>query len=285
MKFFLALAITFLQVHGQSYGPSSSRRTSITRVPVFPSSAPMFPSAGPVFQGSVDGGFASYPPAPPAYTDYEYHYGPSYGPPSRYGPPRYEEPREDPLKKIVLLSGMASGKINPLTAVAINQNQGMSAADTALVSSMGNNGLTTAIALTGGFSGGNGQSGLFGGDSHGGSNNNMLQTLVVANALSPEGGGDQTGSTLGAIALTGGFSGGSSSSKNNMLQTLVVASALAPKKEGETSNTNNALTTLATLALLSKNQQQNQNPPRYDSHSRNSFGSSFGSSFGGSFGF
>jgi len=86
---------------------------------------------------------------------------------------------------MVLLTGVTSGKVNPLAAVAMDRNQGMSAVDTALVSSMGNNGLSTLVALNGGLgaSSNNGGQGLFGGSS---STNNLVSTMVVANALAPQ---------------------------------------------------------------------------------------------------
>lgn len=131
--------------------------------------------------------FVDFPPPPPVSfhsshgSSSQQRFGPQYGP--QYG----HQEQEDPLKKVVLLSGMASGKINPLAAVAMDRNQGMSAMDTVLVSSMGNNGLTTALALSGGLGGsgsGSGSQSLFG-NSRGGQNS-MLQTMVLANALAPK---------------------------------------------------------------------------------------------------
>jgi hypothetical protein len=122
--------------------------------------------------------------------------------------PRYEEERDDPLKKAVLLSSITSGKINPLTAVAMDRNQGMGAAETVLVSSLGDS-ASTLVALSGGFGGtsGSSQGGLFGSSSSrgGSSTSNLLQTMVVANALAPKKEGEEKSndgaSTLAAFAL------------------------------------------------------------------------------------
>lgn len=111
--------------------------------------------------------------------------GPAY-PGDGWGP-RYEQrDNNDPLKKVVLLSGVTSGQINPLTAVAMDRNNGMSAADTALVSSLGD-GASTVVALSGGLGGRSGSGGLFGGSGgSGSSSSNLLTTMVVANALTPK---------------------------------------------------------------------------------------------------
>jgi len=132
--------------------------------------------------------------------------------------------QDDSLKKVVLLSSLSSGQVNPVTAVALDRNKGMSAADTALVSSLGS-GVSTALALTGGF-GGNG--------------------------------GSQGGGLFGNSG-SGGLFGNSGSSSNNLLKTVVVAQALAPKSTDSKSKSNSAASSLAAFALLSNMQGNNNN--------------------------
>jgi len=120
---------------------------------------------------------------------------------SRYGQGSDDDQESDPLKKAILLNGVTSGKINAAAAVALDRNSGMSATDTAIVSSMGN-GMATVAAL-GGLDGGSSSSGGLFGSSHGGSSGgNFLHTMVLANALSPSSSSSDNGmGNLATFAL------------------------------------------------------------------------------------
>jgi len=75
----------------------------------------------------------------------------------------YPNPPNDPLKQAVILNGIEKGTINPVTAVGLDRNPGMNAIGATLVSSLGDNPLTTALAVNGGF-GGNNYYSQFGGN-------------------------------------------------------------------------------------------------------------------------
>jgi len=139
--------------------------------------------------------------------------------PMRMPPPHYAQrsgydysdnydDNSDTLKKAVLLSGVSSGKLNPVTAVALS-NSHMSTTDTAVATSLGN-GFATVAAL----GAENGQGGLFGSSSGGGSSNGfsggsnggLLNTLVVANALSPSSSSsNNAASNIATFALLSGM--------------------------------------------------------------------------------
>jgi len=176
------------------------------------------------FQPQFQGGFQSqtWQPAPQQFVSAPRQQRSSFG----FGGDDYGyddgQSQDDSMKKVVLLSSLSSGQVNPMTAVALDRNKGMSAADTALVSSMGN-GVSTALALTGGFGGSGSQGGLFGNSGGGG--------------------------------LFGNSGGGSSS----LLKTVVVAQALAPKTDSKSKTSSSAASNLATFALLSNMQGNNQN--------------------------
>jgi hypothetical protein len=81
---------------------------------------------------------------------------------------------QDPVKKALLLSGIASGSVSPLTAVAMDRNPGMTTADTLVASALGNNPLTSLLILNqppgqGLLNGGGifGQQGYYGGSYNG----------------------------------------------------------------------------------------------------------------------
>jgi hypothetical protein len=124
---------------------------------------------------------------------------PRYSSSSRYGQGYDDDEESDPLKKAILLSGVTSGKINAAAAVALDRNSGMSATDTAIVSSMGN-GMATVAAL-GGLDSRGSSGGLFGSSRGGSSSSNLLQTMVMANALSPSSSNDNGFGNLATFAL------------------------------------------------------------------------------------
>jgi len=115
---------------------------------------------------------------------------------------------QDPVKQAVLLSGIASGSVSPLTAVAMDRNPGMTSADGVVVSALGNNPLTNLLVLNeppgqglvddGGnlFGNQNGynQGGIFGGGG-------VLPALAVASAV----GGNSNG--LGTLLALDAFGG------------------------------------------------------------------------------
>jgi nuclear pore complex protein Nup98-Nup96 len=128
---------------------------------------------------------------------------------------------QDPAKKAILLSGLASGSVSPLTAVAMDRNPGMSTTDSLVVSALGNNPLTSLLVLNqapgqgfgnGGSLFGNG-GGLFGNQRFGSYDNGyynsgngilggggVLPALVVASAVGGSGG---LGTLLALDALGG----------------------------------------------------------------------------------
>jgi len=56
------------------------------------------------------------------------------------------------LKQALLLNGVQQGTINPVAAVGLDRDPGVGALGAGLASSLGNSPLTTALAVTGGFS-------------------------------------------------------------------------------------------------------------------------------------
>jgi len=54
---------------------------------------------------------------------------------------------ENPVKQAILLSGIASGSVSPLTAVAMDRNPAMTTTDSVVVSALGNNPLTSLLVL------------------------------------------------------------------------------------------------------------------------------------------
>jgi hypothetical protein len=132
-----------------------------------------------------------------------------------FGNPYYDQygVPQDPAKKAILLSGIASGAVSPLTAVAMDRNPGMTTADSLVVSALGNNALTNLLVLNqapgqglvnngGVFGNGFGQ-GVFGngfGQGIFGSNNGVLPALAVASAVGGSGG---LGTLLALDALGG----------------------------------------------------------------------------------
>jgi len=156
-------------------------------------------------QASVSGQFAPvqtfqqpqyFAPAPqPRYSSQpQRSYHDSYGYDSDYG----SQQQEDPLKKMVLLNGVVSGNVNPMAAVAMDDNNKVSSTDALVVSSMGNTPLSTMLAVGAGGSGSGGSG-------------NMLTTLAVANALAPK----STSSTAST-----------NSNSNSALNTLATLSVL-----------------------------------------------------------
>jgi len=128
-------------------------------------------------------------------------------PQPRYAPQRYHDSygydsqqQEDPLKKMVLLNGVVSGNVNPMAAVAMDNNHKVSSTDALVVSSMGNNPLSTMLAVGAGGSGSGGSA-------------NMLTTLAVANALAPKSSSSTTSSST-------------NSNGNSALNTLATLSVL-----------------------------------------------------------
>jgi len=134
----------------------------VQMVPVQTMPMQQFSAPAPVM---MQGGFQQRMPPPPRYS-----HGSGYD---------YDNGDSSSLKKAVILSGVTSGKLNPVTAVAMDRNNGMSATDTAIASSLGN-GFATVAAMGGldSHSSSSSGGGMFGG-------NNLLSTMVVANALSP----------------------------------------------------------------------------------------------------
>jgi len=123
----------------------------------------------------------------------------------RYGN-GYGNNNEDPLKKLVLLNGVTSGTVDPLAAVVMDKNKGLSGTDTILMSSLGNSGSSdtaTMLALSGGLGGG-----------RGGGGSSVASTLLMANALAPKKDGE------------------SSSSGNSALNTLAMASMFSNNGNG-----------------------------------------------------
>jgi len=53
----------------------------------------------------------------------------------------------NPIKNVVLLSGVVSGAVSPLTAAAMDQNPGMTTTDSLVVEGLGNNALTNLLVL------------------------------------------------------------------------------------------------------------------------------------------
>jgi hypothetical protein len=117
--------------------------------------------------------------------------------------------REDPLKKMVLLNGVMSGNVNPMAAVALDNNKKMSSTDALVVSSMGNTPLSTMLAVGAGGSGSGGSG-------------NMLATLAVANALAPK-----SSSSASTSAST--------NSNSNTLNTLATLSVLGQSSGSQSS--------------------------------------------------
>jgi len=135
---------------------------------------------------------------------------------------------QDPIKKAVLLSGIASGSVSPLTAVALDRNPGMTSEDSLVASALGNNPLTNLLVLNepqgqglvddGGslFGGYNNQGGIFGGGGGGvlpalavasavGGNSNGLGTLLALDAL---GGLNNNNGPYYSNSYNGGYNGG-----------------------------------------------------------------------------
>jgi len=128
-----------------------------------------------------------------------------------FGQPYYDQygNYQDPTKKAILLSGLASGTVNPVTAVALDRNPAMTTKDTLVASALGNNPLTNLLILDQpigtGLTDNNYGTGLFGntfgnafGNGFGNSfGNNGLATLAVASAV----GGSGLGAVLALNAL------------------------------------------------------------------------------------
>jgi len=134
------------------------------------------------------------PPQRSSYNDDSYYYDSGRGY-NGYGNQRQQE---DPLKKMVILQGVTSGSVSPFAAVAMDNNKGVSSTDALVMSSMGQSPLTNMMAM-----------GAFGGGSSNGmGGSGALQTLMVANALSPKKEGEAEKnplSTLATVAMLGGM--------------------------------------------------------------------------------
>jgi len=204
-------------------GNNNNQRPSSRRNPRYRGSSqpqyapPQFAQPPQYVQASVSTQFSAPPPqpqyfAPAPQPQYAPAPQPQYAPAPQYAQRGYQDSygydshydtqREDPLKKMVLLSGVTSGKVNPLAAVAMDNNKGMSTTDAVVISSLGNSPTSTLLAMSGGLGGGSSSGGsMFGG--------NALATLAVAGALTPQKDSKDT-----------------SSSSTNMLTTLATLSVL-----------------------------------------------------------
>jgi len=59
------------------------------------------------------------------------------------------------LKQAIILNGITQGTINPVTAVGLDRNPGISPLGAQVFSNIGDTPLTTALAVSGGFGGNN----------------------------------------------------------------------------------------------------------------------------------
>jgi hypothetical protein len=178
--------------YGGGYGggyPQRPAYPSYPTYPTYPSFAPSYPPYTPSYPAYTPytpsyPAYTPYTPSYPAYTPYTPSYPvytqasyPAYTPsyPSSYYQPSYPRPRSpypdppnDPLKQAVILSGIQKGTINPVTAVGLDRNPGMSALGAQVFSSLGDSPITTALAVNGGL-GGNNYYSQYGGNVFGGS--------------------------------------------------------------------------------------------------------------------
>jgi len=178
--------------------------------------------------------------------------------------------QDNTMKQALLISGMSSGSLNPVAAVALNNNPHATATDAAMDEALG--GTVGTVAALGGFGGSQGQGGSPFGGRGGSSTSNLVTTLAIAGALggsapTPSGSGNAlaTVAVLSAMNNNNQRPGSSGGSSNNLLNTVVLADALGGGAPTPASSGN----ALATVAVLSAMNNNNQRPGPGSSSSSN----------------